>query len=162
LATKTRRRERDSSGVFSARAGVRGHFHLIVLLWLSLAAVACREPPSPPPAPNLTVWQSLGSWKGRGLVQTGPFIGNSGTIRLRWETANESSPGAGTFKVTVHSDVSGRSLLVAVDHKGAGADTTYVYEDPRAFFLVVESADLDWTLTAEEPVAASAAAPGKR
>jgi hypothetical protein len=58
--------------------------------------------------------------------------------------------------VTVHSDVSGRPLLVAVEHKGAGHDTAYVYEDPRQFFLVVESAGLDWTLAAEEPVAASA------
>ena len=95
-------------------------------------------------------------------MQTGPFIGDSGTLRLSWEAKNESRPGAGTFKVTVHSDVSGRSLLVAVDHKGVGRDTTYVYEDPRAFFLVIESANLDWTLTADEPVAASAAAPGKR
>jgi hypothetical protein len=36
-----------------------------------------------------------------------------------------------------------------------GRDTTYVSEDPRPFFLAVESANLDWTVAAEEGVAAS-------
>jgi hypothetical protein len=132
-----------------------------VLAAIAAASVACRSP-SRSATEKTVVWRNLGSWSGGGLVQTGPFIGDSGTLRLRWEARNESSPGAGTFKVTVHSDVSGRPLLVAVDHKGLGRDTTYVYEDPRAFFLVIESANLYWTLTADEPVAASAASPGKR
>ena len=140
------------SALFVAGAG----FLSLTLLWSG-----CSEQPKSPTR-NLVVWRNLGSWSGSGLVQTGPFIGDSGTLRLRWEAKNESPPGAGTLKVTVHSDVSGRSLIVAVDHKGVGRDTTYVYEDPRAFFLVIESANLDWTVTADEPVAASAAPPGKR
>ena len=130
-------------------------------LSLSFLGPACGGPPKSSTR-SLVIWRNLGSWSGRGLVQTGPFIGESGTLRLSWETKNESGPGAATFKVTVHSDVSGRSLLVAVDHVGVGRDTTYDYEDPRAFFLVIESANLDWTLTAEEPVAASGPASGKR
>ena len=147
--------------VFFVFSCFRGRICLFLFLSLTLLGSACRERPKAP-TNNLVVWRNLGSWSGRGLVQTGPFIGDSGTLRLGWETKNESRPGAGTFKVTLHSDVSGRSLLVAVDHKGAGRDTTYVYEDPRAFFLVIESANLDWTLTAEEPVAASATLPSKR
>jgi hypothetical protein len=85
-------------------------------------------------------------------MQTEPFISDTGSFRLRWGTRNERARGAGTFRVTVHSDVSGRPLLVAVDAKGVGADTAYVTEDPRPFFLVVDSADLDWTLAAEEAV----------
>ncbi len=57
--------------------------------------------------------------------------------------------------MTVHSDVSGRSLVLAVDTRGVGRDTTYVTEDPRPFFLAVESANLDWTVSAEEGVAAT-------
>jgi hypothetical protein len=74
---------------------------------------------------------------------------------LTWETSNEAAAGTGTFRVTVHSDVSGRPLVLAVDARGAGRDVTYVSEDPRSFFLVVESTNLDWILTADEGVAAS-------
>jgi len=91
-------------------------------------------------------------------MQTEPFISDTGSLRLRWETRGEAAPGTGTFRVTLHSDVSGRSLLVAVDVRGVGRDTTYVTEDPRPFFLAVESANLDWTLEANEAVAATAPA----
>ena len=111
------------------------------------------------------VWRPLGSWSGRGSMQTDPFISDTGSMRLRWETRNESSPGAGFFRVTVHSDVSGRPLLLAVDARGTGGATTYVTEDPRPFFLAVESANLDGSVAAEEGVAATVApdaARGKR
>ena len=103
------------------------------------------------------VWRSLGSWSGRGSMQTDPFISDTGSLRLRWETMNEAAPGVGTFRVTVHSDVSGRPLVLAVDARGVGRDTAYVTEDPRTFFLAVESANLDWTVAADEGVAATAA-----
>jgi hypothetical protein len=122
---------------------------------------ACRESATPPKE-NIVLWRNLGSWSGQGSTQTDPFISDTGTLRLRWETKNEGRPDAGLFKVTVHSDVSGRPLVVAVDRKGAGADTAFVYEDPRPFFLVVESSNLDWTLSAEEPVTATVAGPPKR
>jgi hypothetical protein len=54
--------------------------------------------------------------------------------------------------LTIHSAVSGRPLLVAVDHPGAGHDTSYVHESPRTFYGVVDSTDLDWFFTVEEAV----------
>jgi hypothetical protein len=124
---------------------------------LTVLLSACGAPAAPPSSKqDLVVWRPLGSWSGSGVTQTLPFISDSGTLRLRWETKNETRPGAGHFKITVHSDVSGRSLLVAVERKGVGADTTYVYEDPRAFFLVIDAAHLDWTVAADEAVAAVA------
>ena len=97
-------------------------------------------------------------------MQTEPFISDTGSLRLRWETTHETPAGSGTFRVTLHSDVSGRPLLVAVDVRGAGRDTAYVNEDPRQFFLAVESANLDWTIAADEAVAATgpAAKPAAR
>lgn len=89
-------------------------------------------------------------------MQTEPFISTTGSLRLRWETANESAPGTGTFRVTVHSDVSGRPLAIAVDIHGAGRDTSYISEDPRSFFFAVEAANIDWTLAADEGIAATA------
>jgi hypothetical protein len=95
-------------------------------------------------------------------MQTEPFISDTGSLRLRWDTTHEDAPGTGTFRVTVHSDVSGRALITAVDARGVGRDVTYVTEDPRQFFLAVESSNLDWTLSAEEGMAATAApAPGR-
>jgi hypothetical protein len=88
-------------------------------------------------------------------MQTEPFISDTGSMRLRWTTTNEAAPGTGTFRVTVHSDVSGRALVLAVDTRGAGSDVTYVSEDPRSFFLAVESANVDWTVMADEGVTAT-------
>ena len=123
---------------------------LIGLLHLSCGGDA---PPARTPA---VVWRKLGSWSGRGSMQTDPFISDTGSLRLRWETTNEAAPGTGSFRVTVHSDVSGRPLILAVDARGVGRDTAYVIEDPRSFFLAVESANVDWTVAADEGVAATA------
>ena len=128
---------------------------ILVLVGVILLNASCRDDASGPRTPAV-VWRKLGSWSGRGSMQTEPFISDTGSLRLRWETANEAAAGMGIFRVTVHSDVSGRALVVAVDARGVGHDTTYVSEDPRPFFLAVESANLDWTVTAEEGVAATA------
>jgi len=127
---------------------------ILVLVGVALVHTSCGNdaPRSRTPA---VVWRKLGAWTGRGSMQTEPFISDTGSLRLRWETTNEAAPGTGIFRVTVHSDVSGRPLVLAVDARGVGRETTYVSEDPRSFFLAVESANLDWTLAAEEGVAAT-------
>ena len=87
-------------------------------------------------------------------------------LRLRWETRNPGArearpagadgPSVGAFRVTVHSAVSGRPLVVAVDHHGIGHDTAYVNEDPREFYLVVDSSDVDWNIAVDEGIPATA------
>ena len=128
-------------------------------LGIALLTASCREDQTRARTPTV-VWRKLGTWSGHGSMQTDPFISDTGSLRLRWETSREAAPGTGTFRVTLHSDVSGRSLLVAVDVRGVGRDTTYVTEDPRPFFLAVES-NLDWTIEADEAVAATAPASKK-
>ena len=127
---------------------------ILVLVGGALLHASCRSD-TPGARTPAVVWRTLGSWSGRGSMQTEPFISDTGSLRLRWETTNEAAPGTGTFRLTVHSDVSGRALVLAVDTRGVGRDTTYVTEDPRPFFLAVESANLDWTVAAEEGVAAT-------
>jgi len=127
---------------------------MLVLAGVVILSASCRSD-APAARTPAVVWRTLGSWSGRGSMQTEPFISDTGSLRLRWETTNETAPGTGTFRVTVHSDVSGRPLVLAVDTRGVGRDTTYVSEDPRPFFLAVESANLDWTVAAEEGVAAT-------
>ena len=85
-------------------------------------------------------------------MQTESFISDTGQLRLRWETKNERSPGAGRFKIVLHSAVSGRPLADVVERRGTGRETSYVNEDPRAFFLVVDSTNLDWTVAVDEGV----------
>jgi hypothetical protein len=127
---------------------------ILVLAGVVLVSASCGRD-APRARTPAVVWRKLGSWSGHGSMQTEPFISDTGSLRLRWETRNEPAPGTGIFRVTVHSDVSGRPLVLAVDARGVGRDTTYVSEDPRSFFLAVESANLDWTVAAEEGVAAT-------
>ena len=77
------------------------------------------------------MWQRRGAWTGHGVTQTEPFISDTGLLRLTWEAhgAAAAPPDAGTFRITLHSDVSGRPLAVAVDRHGQGRDVTYVTED---------------------------------
>jgi hypothetical protein len=126
----------------------------ILVLIAALLNGSCRDGDARARTPAV-VWRALGSWSGRGSMQTEPFISDTGSLRLRWETRNESAPGTGIFRVIVHSDVSGRALVLAVDARGVGRDVTLVSEDPRSFFLAVESANLDWTVAADEGVAAT-------
>jgi len=122
---------------------------------LALAAIlittACRPAPKPESKP-LIGWRPAGTWSGRGDSQTDSFNIESGQFRIKWEAANETAPGKGTLKLTVHSAVSGRFLALALDHKGAGKDVSYIYDDPRIYYLEIESHDVDWTLKVEELV----------
>ena len=76
----------------------------------------------------------------------------SGQWRIRWKTSGEPVSSAGTFRVIVHSTVSGRFVEVAVEHQGAGSGLAYVAEDPRQFFLEIESSGVDWNVAVEEGV----------
>src|SRR5262245_25507654 len=133
---------------------------IVVLVGAAVCASCANQMPAP--QADAVVWRKLGSWSGRGPMQTEPFLSETGSLRLRWETSHESAPGTGLFRVTVHSDVSGRSLVLAVDKRGVGRDVAYVSEDPRPFFLVIDSANLEWTLAADEGVAATVAPPAHR
>ena len=108
---------------------------------------------------QVVVWRSVGSWSGHGNRQTESFTSDSGALRIRWATTHEEPGGAAAFRVTAHSAISGRLLQEAVDHHGTGSGTAYVNQDPHVFYLLVESDHLDWTLSAEEAVAATVSEP---
>ena len=124
----------------------------IVLSALLLVSAACSQPPAPPQnqKPKEIPWDIVGSWSGRGSKQLESFE-SQGTLRIKWEAKALNPPSTpATFRLTVHSAISGRPLSVAVDQKGPGAGTAFVGEDPRMFFTVVESKGLDWSFTVEE------------
>jgi hypothetical protein len=97
-------------------------------------------------------WRRVGSFSGRGNSQTESFNIESGQWRIKWVTTNEKPAGAGTFQVMVHSAVSGRPMMMAVEHRGTGRGTAYVNEDPRLYHLVIESSNVDWSVAMEEAV----------
>lgn len=115
-----------------------------------LLAAACGAPPAKPVPKEIVLWRELGSWSGRGNVQTETFLGLTGALRIHWKTTNEAPKDAGTFRLILASAVSGRDLLTAVNETGVGEGTAYAAEDPRIFHVVVESANLDWSFTVEE------------
>src|SRR5262249_43058679 len=109
-------------------------------------------------------WRPLGSWSGFGNTQTESFISDTGFLRVKWKTVGRPNPELdpvashqpekprppATFRATFHSAVSGRPIAQAVDARGAGADAAVVQEDPRTYYVVVESSGLDWSFTVEE------------
>jgi hypothetical protein len=119
-----------------------------------LVAAACTPQQQPQSKQqNQAAWEMLGSWSGRGNKQTDSFTSESGALRIQWEARQSDTSSDGKFRLTMHSSISGRPLSAAiVDHKGAGKGTAFVSEDPRVFFVLVESQNLDWTFTVEERV----------
>jgi len=125
---------------------------IVIAVLASVAASGCG-PESAPPAQPVIVWHPVGSWSGQGNAQSESFTSDTGTLRVRWETSNESPARAGAFRLTAHSAISGRPLQLAVDQHGVGRGTSYIDEDPRVFYFVIESGNLDWSFTVEEAVA---------
>ena len=119
----------------------------IGILLVGLLSTACQEHKLADR--EQVLWGKVGSWRGRGPLQTTSFQSDTGVFRVQWET---KGPGTGTFKLVLYSAVSGRPLLDAVEHKGPGSGTVDLTEDPRVFYFVIESSDLDWSFTAEEGV----------
>lgn len=74
----------------------------------------------------------------------------TGRLRISWQTSNESAPGAGTFKLTLRSGVSGRTIAIVTDHRGVGSGTVQTDEGPRTYDFLVESTDVDWSFRVEE------------
>jgi len=130
-----------------------------LLIAAVLMTAACGPQPPAPAKHSILGWRPIVSWSGVGSTQTDSFNIGSGQWRIKWETSHEQSPGKGYFRLKVHSLVSGRFVETAVDHKGVGHDVVYVAEEPRAFFLVIESSGIDWNVSVEEGVIGELEAP---
>jgi hypothetical protein len=136
------------------RAAALGFF----LVTAALASSSCgpRSNPNPQAAAARGVaWRPLGSWSGRGSLQTESFTSETGALRVRWETrlpgANAPVP-PGLFRLNAHSAISGRLLQQVVEQSGAGSGVGYLQSEPRVFYVVVESHQVNWTFTVEEAV----------
>ena len=123
---------------------------------LVLAGVAilsgCGSSSAPAARPaNVGAYRLVGSWQGQGDMTLGD-VNSEGQFRLRWETHGEDPKGAGRFRLTIRSGVSGRTLQVAADHKGEGSGVVDFADSPRTYDFLVESANVLWSFTVEDVV----------
>jgi hypothetical protein len=137
----------------------RATLRLLAVGLLAAALVSCacgrRAESKPPGAARGVVWRPLGSWSGRGSLQTESFTSETGALRVRWKTTlpeADSPPAPGVFRLNAHSAISGRLLQQVVEQSGAGSGVGYVQQDPHVFYVVVESKQLSWTFTVEEAI----------
>jgi hypothetical protein len=129
----------------------------VTILVTSLVLTTGCGPPTPaPPTGHVAVTRPLGTFSGRGDRTIG-VVSESGWLRVTWATHNEDGAGNGRFRLALHSGVSGRPIEVITDERGLGRGTREVTDDPRPYNLMVESANLDWSFSVEEIVAAPAA-----
>jgi len=96
------------------------------------------------------VTRQVGSWQGRGTQTVGDIPSETGRFRIIWETSNESAPGAGAFKLTLRSAISGRTIGIVADHKGVGTGTAEYDDGPRTYDFLVESINVDWKFRVDE------------
>jgi hypothetical protein len=120
-----------------------------LILLAGLLTTACDS--SAPPQPQTVAARPLGTWEGSGSRTIG-INSDSGRFRVKWETREGASPG-GSFRLTVHSAVSGRPIQVIADHEGAGGATVDFADDPRPYNLMVDSTGVHWSFSVEEIVA---------
>ena len=129
------------------------HFKKVVFVsfvsFVLLVLQACQSKPSEP-QPIVAVTRVVGSWSGRGTRTVGDVTSETGRIRILWQTSNESAPGKGTFKLTLRSAISGRTIGVVVETSGVGSGTAHFDEGPRTYDFLVESENVDWSFRVEE------------
>ena len=124
----------------------------------ALAAAGCHsEPAAADSRPTHVIWRRVAAFSGHGSTQTESFSVESGAVRVRWTTSHESPKGAGAFKLSLNSAVSGRILQPLADVRGNGQNTAYVSIDPHWSYLLIDSKNVDWSIVVEEPISVEAA-----
>jgi hypothetical protein len=139
------------------------HFEKAVCVFFAgfviFVASSCGRPPSEI-APLVAVSREVGSWSGRGSMTVGDVNSDTGRLRITWQTSNEAPAGTGSFKLTLRSGVSGRTIAVVADHRGVGTGTVETDEGPRTYDFLVESTNVDWKFSVDET--SGIPAPAKR
>ena len=155
-------RSRSGAGLQPCDRRPKGlrHKMLLAVCMAVMAVAGCRSRPEPPPAREVSIWHKVGSWSGRGNIQTETFTSDTGAFRVTWETRNETAPGAGRLYAVFRSGDSGREIMDAVKTQGPGRGIEYVSaERPRWYYLSVDSANVDWAITVDEEIPGQAPSP---
>jgi hypothetical protein len=118
---------------------------LVPVLFLS----GCDSAPAKPKTP-LVGWRHIEDFSGRGSTQTESFNIEATQWRIKWEAKGDTNPSTGKLLVMVNSAVSGRPIALGFENNGNGKGIAYVTEDPRFYYLVITSENLDWSLSIDE------------
>lgn len=108
-----------------------------------------RDSPVGQAAPARTGWTQVASWSGNGIKQTESFSINSREWRISWQATNEVLAGAGIVQIMVYGD-DGSLVTLAANKQGTGSDTSYVRSAPGRHYLMINSGNVDWTVTVED------------
>jgi hypothetical protein len=133
---------------------------VLAAIAVPLFSAACGGSPTPE-RELVTIARPAGSWQGSGDSTIG-FVSESGRFRIHWETRREDPPRSGTFRLTVHSAVSGRPMQVVADHRGEGSGDADFADDPRIYNFMVESANVEWSFSVEAISVSYATEPAAR
>jgi hypothetical protein len=121
----------------------------VALLSVTVLAPACGPTSDPEPRPAATNARQAESWEGKGNRTIG-FVSESGSFRITWSTRSEHPPGTGAFRLTVRSAISGRPIRIVADQLGEGSGTVDFVDDPRMYDFMVDSTNVEWSISAEE------------
>ncbi len=116
-----------------------------------LSLLSCNSAPAKPKEP-LVGWRHITDFSGRGSTQTESFNIEATQWRIKWEAKGDTHPTSGKLLVMVNSAVSGRPIALGFENNGNGKGIAYVTEDPRFYYLVITSENLDWSLSIDEEV----------
>ena len=119
---------------------------------MGMAAVlsSCRPSTGESGRKVVTASRPVGSWQGTGTKSVGDINSDTGRFHITWETRHEQPAGQGTFKLTVRSAVSGRTLQVVVDHRGEGRGAVDFADTGRIYDFLVESQHVEWSFSVTE------------
>ena len=81
---------------------------------------------------------------------TGSFNSDTGLLRIRWDTRPLDPALAVSFRVTLHSAVSGRQIAVMADTQSAGQGSGSLAEGLNVSYFTVESTNLHWEINVDE------------
>jgi hypothetical protein len=126
--------------------------------WLAALFIVagCRSETPHPHAQAVVIWKPIGTWSGRGDRQTETFTSDTGGFRVHWAATKEEPAGGGRLRVVFRSGDSGREIIEAIDARGEGGGTEEVAaERPRWYYITIESANVDWTVSIDERIEAT-------
>src|SRR5216683_1742412 len=142
----------SSHALQRCREAIARDFLITLLAAAATVMAGCRSEP-PRAATPVVVWKPIHTWSGRGDAQTETFTSDSGGFRVHWDAKNETRAGDGRLRVVFRSGDSGREIIEAISARGIGHGTEEVAaERPRWYYLTIESADVDWTVTVDERI----------
>jgi hypothetical protein len=126
---------------------------LLTTVGLVITMACSGESPSTPR--DIVGWRPLGTFSGRGNLQTETFTSDTGSFRVHWRLTAASADA--TLHVVFRSADSGNPIIDAVNQRGSGEGIASVSaERPRWYYLGVESTGGEWSVRIEEPLIGTA------